>query len=268
MVSKLYEKVNYTMNVDNLISHYIREYDIVKANINILYREGLLSKERYDYFYNLPKMEREVAIGILQRNENYSRALKNGIIRAKKEFFEANNIQDWQVLAIKNDAIYLIDIPALITKIDNIEFKLKNIYTSFYHIDKYECYYYKDPMGSNEILDVKGISDSNLELHKNYFLEFLKTVFDMAQKEPVENILEFLKAFNENYMALNLDVEFYREFNAESLYALKQTLSDYNSYKSRCVDKSMKKHLDISYNTYIIRKLYQIYSSIYFSHKK
>ena len=34
---KLYEQTNYLADIDYLLSTYIREYDISKANINILF---------------------------------------------------------------------------------------------------------------------------------------------------------------------------------------------------------------------------------------
>ena len=266
MVSKLYEKVNYLANVNNIINNYITEYDIAKANINVLYREKAISKDQYDYYYNLPKLQREIEIGLLQREiPRMSKILKDGIIKAKKEFFEANNIQDHQVLAIKNDAVYIIGInKALFTVFDNIEFKSKNIYTSYYHIDKTEMYYFNNMISNVEKIDVKGISDNALEYHRNYFLEFLLTVFDMAQKEPVVEVLEFINAFYTNYMTLSLDIEYYREFNNESLFLLKSD-SEYSVFKARCIDKSKKQFIDISYNAYFIRKLYQIFSSIHFA---
>ena len=68
MYSKLYNKVNYTAPIDYLISTNIREYDISKANINTLLFFNKISKEQYDYFYNLEKEKRNIIIGNLVRD--------------------------------------------------------------------------------------------------------------------------------------------------------------------------------------------------------
>ena len=50
-------------------------------------------------------MVRQTFVGKLQRdNQSIVRILKDGIIEAKKMFFEANYIDDKDVLSIKNDA--------------------------------------------------------------------------------------------------------------------------------------------------------------------
>ena len=50
-MNNLYQQTNYMADVDYLISTYIREYDISKANINILYKYGVINKQQYDTYY-------------------------------------------------------------------------------------------------------------------------------------------------------------------------------------------------------------------------
>ena len=59
--------------------------------------------------YNSERQVRQVYVGKLQKDKAVSDALKEGIREARKNLFEANNIQDYEVLSIKNDAIFLID---------------------------------------------------------------------------------------------------------------------------------------------------------------
>ena len=137
MYSKLYQKVNYTAPIDYLISKNIREYDITKSNINILLFFNKISKEQYDHFYNMDKTERNETIGkIIRDDEELKQAILDGVIEAKRMFFEANNIQDDEVLSIKNDAVFIIDRAMKYTKFGNIEFVNKNSYTSFYKFYK------------------------------------------------------------------------------------------------------------------------------------
>ena len=41
----IYEETNYSAGINYLTNTFIREYDISKANINVLYSKGLLDKK-------------------------------------------------------------------------------------------------------------------------------------------------------------------------------------------------------------------------------
>ena len=69
-MENVFEADSYVAPIDYLISRYIREYDISKANINILLYKGLISKSKYDYFYNLPNDRRKIEVGLLQRDND------------------------------------------------------------------------------------------------------------------------------------------------------------------------------------------------------
>ena len=95
----LWNKVNYTADISYLTNIFITEYDISKCNINVLYTKGAIDKATYDYLYNAERMERQTFVGKLQRDsQQIVRVLKSGIIEAKKIFFEANGIEDRDVL--------------------------------------------------------------------------------------------------------------------------------------------------------------------------
>lgn len=260
-MNTLYEKVLYLAPLECVLSKYIREYDISKANINILLRKKAITKEHYNYLYNLPKINREIVVGLMIKdNKELSNILKSGIIEAKKEFFEANDIKPKEVLSIKNDAIFLIEKIPNFTKFDNVEFKYKNVYTSFYHIDKLELYYFNDMVTNSEYLQVKGMSSDAFKLHENYFNEFLKATFESAQNESVDKVLDFLSAFRYSYINLKLDTGYYREYNNRSLFSIKQGSIIFRYLLNEISEKD-KKYLDISYNDFIIRKLYSIYAT-------
>ena len=267
MISELYKKINYKSDTPYIISRYIREYDISKANINILYSLKLISEQEYRYLYNANRMERQIRVGLLQQQyPEITKALQEGIIEAKKNFFISNNIQDHQVLAIKNDAIFLIDKIALNTKFGMVEFMNKNTYTSYYKLpyNNIELFYYIDMANGVEKLDVKGIKEETLLLHENYFLEFLKVLFCSAETEPIEDVINLLVTFYENYLNLNLDINYYREFNSESCIRLKK-MSKLYSFKADFLEECHKEYIDICYNLNILRHLHQIYSGLLFS---
>ena len=134
----LWENINYLAEISYLPNTLIYEYDISKANINVLYSKGVIDKKTYDYLYNAERMTRQVYVGKLQRDKAIVDILKAGIIEAKKILFEANDIKDYEVLSIKNDAVFIINRNLINTKFGLINFVNKNQYTSFYKIKNLE----------------------------------------------------------------------------------------------------------------------------------
>lgn len=261
----LYENINYTnKEIPFLISNYIREYDIKKANINILYNANIISSNEYNYLLTCPREERQVKIGLLEQNNPIVvKALQDGITKAKEQFFKDNDINDNDVLCIKNDAVFLINKVAYNNKFGNIEFVNKNVYTSFYRLGNMEIYYYNDMMLGVENIDIKGMKDNVLLLHQNYFLEFLLVAFESAQTQSIKDTLDIVITFYNRYLSLDVEKEYYREFNSESLYSMKK-ISNVFSYKCPYITKEQMKEVDISYNLNLIRQLFQYYSSIQF----
>lgn len=266
-ISNLYKNINYRSNINFLVSTYIREYDISKANISVLYEKKVISKDMYIELYNAPNHKRKVMVGLLlRRNPKYVEILKQGIMEAKEKFFKANNIKDEEVLAIKNDAVFLINKIANVTKFNNIEFKMKNVYTSYYKIDNLEFYYFYESYTGREKLDVKGISDEQLEKHKSYFLEFLEVCFNSAEIENIDETLDIVINFYQRYIGLKLELGYYREFNSLSRYSLK-SFSQFSKFYAEYLSEEDKLNIDITFNLNIIRILFQYYSSIHMDRK-
>lgn len=265
---KLYEKTNYLADVDYLLSTYIREYDISKANINVLFKYRVINKQQYDQYYMMDRDARQISIGLLLRERpEVNDILRKGIQEAKRCFFEANNIQEQDILSIKNDAVFIINKIPTVTKFDNIEFSMKNIYTSYYKLDGIELYYFFDIVSGLEKLDVKGISDEKLELHKKYFMEFLEVCFNSAQTYPIEDTIDIVTTFYSKYINLELECNYYREFNALSMYRLKNLSEYYTSMGVPDITQEQLRNVDIIYNLNMIRSLHQIYSGLYFSRR-
>lgn len=265
MLSTLYRKVIYMAPIDYLINNSIVEYDISKANINILFYYGLLTQDQYNYYYNLPKKQREIALGYIQKNEKYSKAVKEGIVEFKRRFFEANQIEDYQVLSIKNDAVFLIDKEPKITKFDNVEFARKESYTSYYRLGRIECYYYYDFFKNTEYMTIKGMSEEKQALHDKYFIDFLKCLFNSAQMDSLTETIELLKDFHEDYVNMKLEMPYYREFNAMSSYSIKPAPNSYRIFKASHLDPKNINFIDTQYNEKLLRDLYKMYASMYFS---
>lgn len=261
----IYTNDRYRANVEFIINKPINEYDISKANINILFHEGVINKNSYNYYYNLPKMKRERSIGyFLRNNQNASAILSNGFKKFRKIFFESNNIDPNRVLYIDKDAITLVDFPITNTKFDNIIFANKVNYTSFYHIpmNGSDFLYYSD----NKIENYRfKYMDENVPLnHINGMLDILLSIAYAGQHEQIPEVLNMIKSIYIDYINLKLPIIYYKSFNSASKYRYKDSmLSDFMLSNINNFD-----NIDISFNASIISHFYKIYSNMLFMHYK
>ena len=106
----MYEKDLFLTDDSIIINRIIREYDMSKANINILLYKGLITQDQFDKYYNMPKGLRERTIGTLQRDyPKINQGLKDGFVEARKMLFESNNLNESNVVAVKKDAVFTLD---------------------------------------------------------------------------------------------------------------------------------------------------------------
>lgn len=266
----LYEKMNYSADISYLTNTFITEYDISKANINVLYLKGVLDKPTYDYLYQSERMVRQTFVGKLQRDDKHvTKLLQQGIIEAKKALFEANNIQDHEILMIKNDAVFIINRSLRNIDFGMIKFMPKNTYTSFYKINtpvsKMEMLYYYSNINKEEYLDIKGLSDNVLPLHADYFYQALKDIFYSVQTNGIEVAMRMMKDIYMQYVTLQLPAEYYRKFDDKSDFHLNTFSRLSTGYSINQIDESMKSKLDITYNLHILMEIQKILVSIYFN---
>ena len=268
-MTDLFNKINYKSPRDCVISEYIREYDISKANINILMERKIITQDQYIYFMNCPRMERQIKIGLMiSNNPKVGDIIKDGIIQAKRSFFLKNNIDDTDVLEIRNDAVFLLNKTPRVSKFGLIEFKNKNTYTSFYRTKDLEFFYYQDQINNNEILNIKGIGDDSYinrvyPLHKDYFLEFLLTVFDTAQNCSIIDVINIVTLFYNRYINRELDVGYYREFNTESMFKICNIIkSNKFPYLIDNISRDQLQYVDIETNRKIISDLFNIFTNL------
>lgn len=253
--------MNYSAPIPYLISRFIYEYDISKANINILFAKGILSKDEYEYIKTFPKQQRQIYIGYLQKDKDKAKALQEGLAEYRSLFLTANDIQDNELLSVKNDALFLIDKIPKVTKFGNVEFIQKNRYTSFFKFNRLEAYYFLNPVTEEETIDVKGINDNTLLLHQDYMIMFLCECFEYIQSKTIEEALQFITNFQKAYVSRTLPVGYYREFNSDSCYRIS---SKDGYWLLDAVSDSELSYLDIGCNIEIIREVYSIMSNIYF----
>ena len=243
----LYEKDTY-LNRDfpYLINYTIYEYDISSAGYNLTKYYNLLDKERLSILDNLVGDKEKLVkrIGIFQRDDKIFREnIKKAFKDIRKLFFDSNDLKDEDILSIKKDAIFTLR-PCINTEFNNVIFKNKNSYSSYYYFKpRIEMY------SNNNRIDVKGISDILLKKHQDYFLDFLLELFNKMENNS-SNALKFLIKFINYYKKKELNVEYYRELNFDS-----QFTANVKGIGSKKFDEAVaKEYLDISYNynTYLV----------------
>lgn len=256
-IEQLAEAMSYITPL-NYISGRIVEYDIASANINMLYKYNMIDINYYNYLKSLPKINREVEIGKLIRSDsNYYNIIKQGIIDAKKKLLLSNNININSIIRIANDAVYINSSSDLqFTVFDNIEFKKKSISSCMIKLDKLLIFFLYNENGIN--LDIKGINENNQLLHSEYMLSFIAETIYILERVSVEDALKFITNFYEDYINLKLPVGYYRELNSDSMFNFKNC----NFYLSTVNEKDINL-LDINYNLYIIRELWNIVLDVY-----
>lgn len=252
------EKTNFTKNISFLINRNIYEYDISKANINILLHANVIDGQTYTRLYNASREERQKEVGIMiLKDSNIYKIINTNIKNMRNKLMEVNDIYDDDILSAKNDALFIIDKKPRITKFDNIEFVLKNVYTSFFRIDSLEMYYFCDTANGIEKLDIKGISDNALKSHTNYLLDFLKALFETIQIN-IDDAVIMLRRFYTDYVNGNLDIGYYRNFDSSSMY----TLNVYNNIYNSISPPNSIEYINKDYNLNILRDIWQIVSHI------
>ena len=118
-----------------------------------------------------------------------------------------------------------------------------------------EIYYGMNELdNSGDIIDIKGINDSKLELHSAY-LSFIAYILRMVIKGNIVGAIQELMIFIQKYDNRQLDIEYYREFNAESMYRL-------GRYGVMFIDESYKDMLEIGNNQMFNRELFSILMGI------
>lgn len=268
-MSDLYNKVNYSNGID-YFSGYIIEYDLSKANINALLSRGIIDKDYYTFLYNAEKKYREVTIGnMIKKDEKIYKEIQLGIKDAKRMFIEKNNIQDEEILSIRNDALFILSERPMEQQFGYYYFAKKNVFTLFFKFFKNKEFYYRfDQNSMKDIIEVKGISDENLIPHREYFLKFLADISYSIQRSTIEETLNIYNAFLSSYLNRTLDIHFYREFNSYNAYRI--SMSDGRSFFISALENSPQiiNQLDINYNLKILRDLGIIIDKMYFNQKR
>lgn len=264
-MSDIAKNMNY-LTPSRYISGRIIEYDLKAANISILRDKQIITQDRYEYLLNLPKINREIEIGLMEK-DNYSiyEQLQNGIIEAKDNLIKFNKIDDDQIVRIANDAVYInSELNLKYTKFgDFTEFRIKSINNIFCKLNNLIIFCNFLDSGNINI-DIKGLDKDNkvLELHKDYMISVIISTIALLERSGIQDAISYLSEICEKYIKRELPVEFYRELNKESSYRLIQ-MNSFAIFNIDMVSQADINYIDISYNYNILRELWSILFEIY-----
>ena len=242
----LYERDSYKTPIKTIFNHNIVEYDMKSANTSIAREFHLLPEAKIVNLENMSKKQREIAHGCIMRDTpGYSEKHKLGFVASRKLFFEMNDIRDEEVVAIKKDAIFTTRYVDIEKVTDNINFRMKNVYSSYINLGRNVEIFYKQ-----EGLDVKGIDDDLYKVkHSEYFGEFLHSLIRRVECSDKASYLTYLRMMYDTYKHRELDPDYYREFNARSNF---HYLDGKYATEEYMEDLSL---VDITYNLQIILNL-------------
>lgn len=225
----------------------IFEYDMKDAGFSLIKEFKLLDKSIIDKLSNQDKETRKVNIGKLQRdNKELVKNLGNAFKEARRLFFEANQLENNDIISIKKDAIFTCKLCKFQEFGKYINFRPKNSYTSYINLgNKLEFYY-----NSNR-LDIKGLSNENYEKHKDYLIKFISQFIKSVEIGNSIATIKMLKKFIDSYKWKELDIGYYRTLDNKSVFKIIGEDVEFDKYYD-------KDDLDITYNFYIILKLLKI----------
>ena len=213
MEYKPYKSTWMNPNIEYLFDNDIIEFDIRDAGFSIIKQFRLLPDEKIREVSLLNKgLERHIAIGKLQRYDKvFSNRLSDKFAEVRSIFLSTNNITSDRIISVKKDAIYTIGHCSRL-KFGNIEFIAKNHYTSYIRfpdVNNLEIYY------NSSNMDIKGMGDSEINRHRLYMYEFIRSVLQMIEDNNPQ-VKRFIIRFINDYKSQNLDEEYYLEFNNKS----------------------------------------------------
>lgn len=243
-MNNLWQKSNYlNKDITYLSNVKIYEYDMKSGGFSILKEKGFFSEKEINYLEKVDKRTRNVYIGKkLQKNTPWNKILIDGFKEAVRRFFEEFQIEEENVLSIKKDAIFLININlGERVELDGyITFELNKSYTSFYNLNDVEFYYNKDE------IDVKGINDEIVNEHVDYFLGDLCDIFEIVERNNRKLTFDFLRQYRSDYINRELPHQHYKEFNRRNEYLYKVTPT--KCYYVPSIDEKDIDTININYN--------------------
>lgn len=260
---QMYNRYTYVTDEKCIINANIYEYDIRACNVSVLRAYGKITEQEYQNFLMMDKQLREATIGNMERAENKTlghspthNLITAGTKEAKQKLFELNNIKNENVVRIASDAVFVnVPYPLMYTTVPvgyngSVTFKQNGPWHAMIKCNSV-LVFFKRLDGAFDVV-VKGINDVKVPLHAS-FLSFLAETVNNMERMPKNDVLRLFKEFYDSYVSLTLPIGYYREFNSNSCFRIKN--SAIGSIFD--IDESHRNLIDINYNLFILRDLYK-----------
>ena len=233
----LYKSINwFNRSIPFVVNRPIVEYDMRRAGLSVIKEFKLLPQNMIEKLDDMEKKKSDIAIGKLRRKDKaFSQRFAEGMEQARKLFIEENHLEEPDIISIKNDAFFVIG-ECQHREFGCIEFRPKHTYTSFITLNRIEFYY------NQNRIDIKGLGDDAIRHHENYLIQMIQRIISMMETGRKSEVLIFMRHMIDSYKALELQIDYYREFSVQDKY---RTLNGelYGEYWD-----DRKDELDITFN--------------------
>lgn len=234
-------------SITSLKGFDVREFDMRDAGMSLIKAFDLLPEKMIKQLESFDKHQRNVSVGKLRKKyPEFSRKLTAHFRETMYKFLVDNKVRPDRVLSIKNDAVFIIgSFKPKYSVINDVEFVMKNKFSSYYLIGEKEFYY---SCWTDE-LTTKGIGGEILESHlEDGLLYEMKKIIRMAENNDKDSLLFSLRRFKNQYINRELPVQCYREMNPQNEFAIKQEGSMFRYSTKRIPDETLMPKLHIDYN--------------------
>lgn len=256
---RLYMRDTYrNESIPYLFGRDIIEYDMERAGLSLIKEFDLLPQSDIDYLSKIEKHMSDITIGKLQlKDKDFKKRFQEAFPVARQLFFTRNRLDSSNVLSIKKDAIFTIARCNEQRVGKYINFREKNRYTSYFTIPKVKGSRLPtlEVYRRGDTIDIKGMGKDFdiLDKHANGIIKLFVIFTRYMEMSSIENTLDYMRGFIARYKALELPIDYYRQFNRDSQYVLQDHIdgSEYGYDEYDTVED-----LDITFNyKYIILPL-------------
>ena len=201
-------------NISYMFRKNIVEYDMQSASLSVSERFELIDPLRLEQLRSMPKDQRVREVGLMQRSDKeFSERMLKGIVTTRQEFLDMNHIQEDDIICLHSDAIIFNQTTPIIDKVDNVQFVMKNNWTSYLRYGNVEIYY------GNGVITYKGIPKEMLKFHTLGINKYLLQIFSMIESCD-EGIVSYMNKFQKRYLQDKLPDYFYISFGKQSAYKM------------------------------------------------
>ena len=151
-------------------------------------------------------------MGKLQKDKAFSDKMISGLLETRDIFINENRIKDEDIISLHSDALFIINKHKIKTKVNGIEFKIKNSYSSYIkYDDRMEMFY------TGSYIDFKQFNKERLKDHTLGIVKYLTNIFKRVEDyDPT--VLDYIRKTNTKYLKDKLPEYWYNAFGNTGEY--------------------------------------------------